>query len=134
MKLIHYKKITRSLAVLGVSVSMFASQFASASATGFKIDGPVKKKNQKTKLLLSRNNNAVKIYPDIIKRDMHVVAKDNDGKEIDFFVFDMQGTLMKNYKMKAKDHNRMTDLDRGSYIYRVFCGDEETASGTFEIR
>ena len=27
----------------------------------------------------------VTFYPDILKRDMHVVAKENDGKEIDFF-------------------------------------------------
>ena len=35
---------------------------------------------------------------------MHVVAKDNEGKEIDFFVFDLKGTLVQNYKMKAGDH------------------------------
>jgi len=95
---------------------------------------PAKKKTAKTKTFVSRNNNAVKIYPAILKRDMHVVAKDNEGKEIDFFVFDLQGTLVQNYKMKAKERRRISDLERGSYIYRVFCGDEETASGTFQIR
>ena len=65
---------------------------------------------------------------------MHVVAKDNDGKVIDFFVFDLQGTLMQNYKMNAKDHYRITGLARGTYVYRVFKGDEETAAGKFEIR
>lgn len=95
---------------------------------------PSKKKLTKTKTAVSRNNSAVKIYPDILKRDMHVVAKDNEGKEIDFFVFDLHGTLVHNYKLKAKEHRRMSDLERGSYIYRVFAGDEETASGTFQIR
>ena len=65
---------------------------------------------------------------------MHVVAKENDGKEIDFFVFDLEGTLVQNYKMKAKEHIRIQGLQRGSYVYRVFCGDEETAAGNFEIR
>jgi hypothetical protein len=81
-----------------------------------------------------RNNDAVRIYPDIIKREMHVVAKDNGGKEISFFVFDVQGTLMQQYKMKAKDHYRVSGLKKGIYIYRVFSGDEETATGKFEIR
>ena len=65
---------------------------------------------------------------------MHVVAKENEGKEVDFFVFNMQGTLMLNYKMKSGDHQRITGLSRGTYEYRVFSGDEETASGKFMIK
>ncbi|MEO7982519.1 MAG: hypothetical protein ABI688_00430 [Bacteroidota bacterium] len=95
-------------------------------------DKPAKK--NKTKSFTSLNNSSVKIYPDVIKRDMHVVAKDNDGKEIDFFVFNIEGTLMEHYKMKAKDHNKLSGLARGTYVYRVFSGDEETAAGNFEIR
>jgi hypothetical protein len=88
----------------------------------------------KTKSNSSRNNDAVRIYPDIIKKAMHVVAKSNDGKEIDFFVFDMQGTLMKHFRMKDGEHKTISGLQRGKYIYHVFCGDEETASGKFDIR
>ncbi len=82
----------------------------------------------------SRNNHAVKIYPDVLKRTMHVVAKDNDGMTIDFFVFDLQGTLIKHYKMEEGDHEKLTGLARGNYVYHVFCGDEETAIGKFNIR
>lgn len=99
-----------------------------------KEDKPAKKNKVKTKAFSSLNNQSVKIYPDVIKRDMHVVAKDNDGKEIDFFVFDLDGTLQTHYRMKAKDHNKVSGLARGTYVYRVFCGDEETAAGQFEIR
>ena len=58
----------------------------------------IKKEKARVKAFSSRNNSSVKIYPDIIKREMHVVAKENEGKNVDFF------------------------------------GDEETASGKFEIR
>lgn len=96
---------------------------------------PAKKNKMKAKSSFAPlNNSAVKIYPDVVKRDMHVVAKENDGKEIDFFVFDLQGTLVQHYKMKEKDHYRLTGLSRGTYVYRVFSGDEETATGKFEIR
>jgi len=82
----------------------------------------------------SRNNQAVKIYPDVIKKTMHVVAKENNGKEIDFFVFDLQGELLKHYKMNEGERQKITGLERGKYIYHVFCGDEETATGKFDIR
>jgi hypothetical protein len=97
-------------------------------------EAPNKRKKEKVKASASRNNSTVKIYPDAFKKSMHVVAKYNDGKEIDFFVFDLQGTLMRNFRMKAKDQNIISGLDRGTYIYRVFCGDEESTSGQFEIR
>ncbi|HUR65903.1 MAG TPA: T9SS type A sorting domain-containing protein [Chitinophagaceae bacterium] len=95
---------------------------------------PVKKEKEKARTFTSLNNPSVKIYPDALNRDMHVVAKNNDGKDLDFFVFDLQGTLLHNYKMKAKDHNKISGLAKGTYVYRVFCGDEETAAGKFEIR
>ena len=95
---------------------------------------PAKKSKVKATAYSSRNNNSVKIYPDAIKREMHVVAKENDGREIEFFVFDMEGTLIQNYRMAPKDHVRLNNLKRGKYRYNVFCGDEETAAGEFEMR
>lgn len=80
------------------------------------------------------NNDAVKIYPDAIKRSMHVVAKENEGKQTDFYVFDLEGTLMKHFKMQPRDHQQIKGLKRGTYIYRVFTGDLETASGKLTIR
>ena len=82
----------------------------------------------------SKNNASVKIYPDPLKKIMHVVARQNKGKEVDFFVFDLEGTLVLNYKMKSKDHQRITGLPKGSYVYNVFSGDIQTASGNFEIK
>ena len=95
---------------------------------------PAKKSKSKSKSFSSRNNSSVKIYPDVMKRLMHVVAKENEGKSIDFFVFNLDGTLLHNYKMKAGDHIKIVGLAKGSYVYRVFNGDTETASGNFEIR
>jgi hypothetical protein len=98
-------------------------------------DDPAPKAKAKTTTSTSRSNGVVKIYPDIIKRAMHVIVReDNDGAPIEFFVFDLQGTLVQNSKMKQRDHLKITGLARGKYIYRVFAGDTETASGEFEIR
>ncbi|MET0636447.1 MAG: T9SS type A sorting domain-containing protein [Chitinophagaceae bacterium] len=89
---------------------------------------------RKSKSKASRNNNAVKIYPDPVRRAIHVVAKENKGMEIDFFVFDLQGSLIEHLKLESGDHERLTGLTRGKYIYRVFAGDEETATGDFDMR
>lgn len=95
---------------------------------------PSEEKPSKKSKLPSKNKASVKIYPDPLKKIMHVVARQNKGKEVDFFVFDLEGTLVLNYKMKSKDHQRIVGLPKGSYVYNVFCGDIQTASGNFEIK
>lgn len=145
MKLNSHRKQLSMMLATGICAGVLFMQPAIASGKPYKSfsatatnpgeEEPAKKKEKaKAKAFASLNNSSVKIYPDAVKREMHVVAKDNDGKEIDFFVFDLQGTLVQNYKMKAKDHHRIAGLARGTYMYRVFCGDEETAAGKFEIR
>lgn len=140
----HYTSSSlKTILAMGLSTGllMSAPAFASGKVVS-KIslinpgeEKPVKKNKTKTsRSFTSLNNSSVKIYPDAVKREMHIIAKENEGQEINFFVFDVQGTLVQNFKMKSKDHNRITGLARGTYVYRVFNGDEETAAGNFEIR
>ena len=144
MKLKFTRQGTKAILVLAIGVVLRASQPCSAAErpegklnlnkidpTG---DKPLKKNKAHSGSFASHNNSSVKIYPDALKRTMHVIARENGGKEIDFFVFDLQGTLLKNYRMRPKDHYKITGLAKGYYVYRVFCGDEETAAGKFEIR
>lgn len=131
----------KTMAVIGLGAGLLLIQ--PALAAGIRKAGttvssddedPAKKAKSKSRGFSSLNNSSVKIYPDIIRRMMHVVAKENQGREIDFFVFDMEGTLLHNYKMKPKDHIKIEGLAKGTYTYRVFSGDVETASGNFEIK
>jgi len=140
MKSKSTRQTARSIVAWSIGAGLLLAQPVYAAGKPFKKyislpgeEEPAKKKKDKSKSFSSRNNSSVKIYPDAIKKIMHVVAKENAGKEIDFFVFDLQGTLVLNYKMKAKDHLKIQGLAKGSYVYRVFRGDEETAAGKFEI-
>lgn len=129
------RKIKPYAALLAGCLAVFSVAATPKPISFNEEDKPAKKVKEKSKTSFSSlNNPSVKIYPDAIRREMHVVAKENDGKEIDFFVFDLQGTLLYNYRMKSKDHNKISGLKRGAYVYRVFCGDDETATGRFEIR
>lgn len=141
MKLNLNTKKLKAIFTVGLSTGVFFTQPLMANEkpgnnpVGFTSNpGEEKPAKKKAKTFASLNNSSVKIYPDVLKREMHVVAKDNGGKMIDFFVFDLEGTLVQNYKMNAKDHYRISGLAKGIYVYRVFNGDEETATGKFEIR
>lgn len=90
-------------------------------------------KKKRIKKLLSGKKNAVSISMDENTSSIRVKARKKDKKQVDFFVFDMEGTLVHNYRMKANDEKKITGLQKGTYIYRVFCGDEETAAGKIEV-
>ena len=78
-----------------------------------------------------RKEREIKINPDVFRRLMHVKNKE---AQIDFFVFDLAGTMMIHYKMKEKDHKDVSGLKRGSYVYQVFKGDEMCESGKLNIK
>jgi len=80
----------------------------------------------------SRREKEVKIYPDMLKRMMHV--KNVENTQVDFFVFDPQGTIMVHYKMNERDHKKINGLAKGTYTYQVFKNDEMSESGKIIIR
>ncbi len=81
-----------------------------------------------------RNQNVVKVFPDALKKSMHVVARNSNEKEIDFLVFDINGNMVLNYKMKAGEKRSITNLKKGTYMYHVFSEDEYLTTGKIEFR
>jgi len=81
-----------------------------------------------------RNQNVVKVYPDIMKKEMHVIAKSGIDKEIEFMVFDINGNMVLNYKMKPGEKRKITELKKGSYMYHVFAEDEYLTTGKIVFR
>jgi len=81
-----------------------------------------------------RNQNVVKVYPDIMKKEMHVIAKSGIEKEIEFMVFDINGNMVLSYKMKPGEKRKITELKKGSYMYHVFAEDEYLTTGKIVFR
>ena len=81
-----------------------------------------------------RNQNVVKVYPDMVKKEMHVMAKSGIEKEIEFMVFDINGNMVLDYKMKPGEKRTINELKKGSYMYHVFAEDEYLTTGKIVFR
>lgn len=128
------RKLTQAVSGMCLAAALLLQPYTSSAKEDPKDKKEEKKETKKTtRFSTSRNNSAVRIYPDVLKRVMHVVARDNEA-EVDFFVFDLEGTLIQHYRLQPGEHQKMIDLARGKYVFSVFEGDEETAAGNFEIR
>ena len=91
-------------------------------------------KNPVRKEKALKTQGVVKVYPDAIRKVMHVVARQSSEKEIDFLVFDINGNMVLNYKMKPGERKTINELKKGSYMYHVFCEDEYISTGKIEFR
>lgn len=81
-----------------------------------------------------KNQNVVKVFPDAIKKTMHVVARSGNEKEIEFLVFDINGNMVLNYKMQPGEKRSIGNLKKGAYMYHVFSEDEYVTTGKIEFR
>ena len=81
---------------------------------------------------ISKKQREVKIYPDLLKKVMHV--KNVETTKVDFYVFDAEGTIIVHYKMNEKDHKKINGLEKGAYTYQVFKNDEMSESGKIIIK
>ena len=77
--------------------------------------------------------NLIKIVHNPEKNSIRVMVKDIAGDTIDFYVFDLEGTMVVNYKLKSKEKKIITNLEKGAYTYNAFSGDEETDFGKIVI-
>ena len=107
-----------SLALLGLAQSCAVTENVNTADT--KKTRPTKKEKE------------IKIYPDMVKRVMHV--KNVVDQQVDFFVFDSEGTIMVHYKMSEKEHKKINNLDKGTYTYQVFKNDEMSESGKIIVK
>ena len=81
-----------------------------------------------------KNQNTVKVFPDAIRKSIHVIARSGNKKEIDFLVFDINGNMVLNYKMKAGERKTISELKKGAYMYHVFAEDEYLTTGKIVFR
>lgn len=107
------------------SLAIVLGMTQSCSVTESAYTGEVKKKT-------SGKSRDVRIYPDMLKKTMHI--KNLENSEVDFFVFDNEGTIMVHYKMNEYEHKKIDGLDRGTYVYQVFKKDEMSESGKIIIK
>ena len=107
-----------SLALLGVAQSCTVTESVNTA--------------ESKKAKASKKEKDVRIYPDIIKKVMHV--RNVEDSQVDFFVFDAEGTIMVHYKMNEGEHKKINGLERGTYTYQVFKNDEMSESGKFIIK
>jgi hypothetical protein len=112
-------------AFLLFAVSMLSKRSAATTLN----DDEKKPKKEK-----AATSSVVKVFPDAFKKAMHVVSKSNNEKEVNFFVFNNDGTMVLSYKLKKGERRTIAGLPKGNYTYQAFCDDIASGSGKMQFR
>ena len=77
----------------------------------------------------------VRIYPNPSPNGtVYISSNHNSDQEIQFYVFDLEGTMMHNIKLNAKRKQTITGLRKGVYMYDVFRDDESIERGKIIVK
>jgi hypothetical protein len=66
--------------------------------------------------------------------NVSVSVKSSRSCELQFYVFDMGGQLVKQYSIKAPSSSMINSLSKGTYMYDVFHDDKKIKSGKIELK
>ena len=105
------------------------SMLSKRSAATVLNDDEKKPKKEKTATV-----SAVKVFPHAFKKAMHVVSKSSNEKDVDFFVFNNEGSMVLSYKLKKGERKIIAGLPKGNYTYQAFCDDIAAGSGKMQFR
>ena len=76
----------------------------------------------------------VRIYPNPSRGTVYISSNHNSDKELQFYVFALDGTMMHNIKLNSKGKNIITGLKKGIYMYDVFQDDESIERGKIIVK
>ena len=85
------------------------------------------------KLLVSKKYK-IKIYTGAGQEAIFFNASGEEGKVYQFFLFDLEGRLVKQTQIRNKQTTMITNFNKGCYTFEVFSDDEHIENGTLTIK
>ena len=82
-------------------------------------------------LFIKKNN--IWLFPNP-STDGTVTVHSIINEPLNFYVFDVEGTLLHRIFLKGKEHRKITGLKKGTYMYDVFKKDESIEQGKITIK
>src|ERR1700712_5262695 len=84
--------------------------------------------------LLTSKKYKIKIFPGANHEVLFFNATGDDGKVYQFYLFDIDGNMVKQTQIRNKQTTILTNFNKGSYTFEVFSDDEHIENGTLTIK
>ena len=75
----------------------------------------------------------IRLYPNANQEVLFFNASGEGGKVYQFFLFDMDGNLVKQANIRNKQTTVINNLEKGVYLFEVFSDDERIVTGKVTV-
>ena len=76
----------------------------------------------------------IRLYPNANQQVLFFSASGEGGRVYQLFLFDMDGTLVKQANIRNRQTTVINNLENGVYLFEVFSDDERIETGTVTVR
>jgi hypothetical protein len=76
----------------------------------------------------------IKLYPNAEQDVLFFSVKGSEDKVYQFFLFDVNGNLVKQANIKGRQTTVIDNIEKGSYLFEVFSDDERIENGQVIIK
>jgi hypothetical protein len=88
---------------------------------------------QVSKSQISKKNK-IRLYPDARQQVLFFSANGEDGKVYQLYLFDMDGRLVAQTRIRNRETTVLTNISGGNFLFEVFTDDERIENGSLTVR
>ena len=76
----------------------------------------------------------IQLYPDARQQVLFFSARGEEGKVYQLFLFDMDGRLVSQTRIRSRETTVLTNISEGNFLFEVFTDDERIENGQLTVR
>ena len=76
----------------------------------------------------------IRLYPDASRQTLLITTSGPVGNKCHFFMFDMEGKLINEADLCARETSITKKLTTGKYLFEIFCDDQRIENGTLTVK
>jgi hypothetical protein len=89
---------------------------------------------EEAKVLPPAKKSRVRLYPNPTSDGNLSISSTTASDNIHFYVFDLEGTMVRQLLLKEKQKHRIKNLKKGIYVYDVFVNDTSIEQGKIIVK
>jgi hypothetical protein len=82
----------------------------------------------------SSKKHKIRLYPDARQQVLFFSANGEDGKVYQLYLFDMDGRLVSQTRIRNRETTVLTNISEGNFVFEVFTDDERIENGSLVIK
>ena len=126
-------RIATRLPILGLVILLLGPLFSSANNNSI-----VPFSSQRDTITVQKDlkskKHKIKLYPNASHQVLFFSANGEQGRVYQFYLFDMEGKLVKQANIRNNQTTVLNKIDKGNYLFEVFSDDERIENGLVIVR